>query len=513
MGRRVRRVMKWSAVALLSGVLLVLVAFALGVLWPEPELPASLSLRPLAIVDVSIVDVENGRIVPGQTVVSHRGHITAAGSRDSVLVPGDAERIDGRGRFLMPALWDMHTHVYAFAPLLDMPLYIASGVTNVRDMQGCPEEGDPFIACHADKRRWTHEAVTGQRIGPRIVQSTSFMANGPRMVERLGDVPRYFGTATPDEAREFVRHFAGKADAIKVYDGIPREAYFALTEEARRLGLPVVGHRPHAVSASEAARHQRSLEHARFLLHESFDGAEALRRAAGTAAWREDRRAMVDRHDPRMVQEIFAAMREAGTYYVPTHLTRWSDAYADQPAVREDPQLRFLHPLLQWQWVEDLDALIARDPSPEARRAYVDFYRKGLELTGAAQQAGVKLMVGTDYITAGLDVHRELEQLVLAGLTPAQALRAATVTPAEYMGQQELYGRIAPGRVADMVLLDGDPLRDIHSTRQLRAVIFNGNLYDHAALERMTRHVERQARSWTVACKVLWRFVQNPASY
>jgi len=513
MGRRVWRGMRWLAIALLSGVLLLLVAFALGVLWPEPELPASRSLRPLAIVDVSIVDVESGRTLPGQTVVSQDGRITAAGDRDSVLAPEDAERIDGRGRFLMPALWDMHTHVYAFAPLLDMPLYIASGVTNVRDMQGCPAEGDPFIACHADKRRWTREALEGERIGPRIVESTSFMANGPRMVERLGDVPRYFGTATPDEAREFVRHFAGKADAIKVYDGIPREAYLALSDEARRHGLPLVGHRPHAVSASEAARHQRSIEHARFLLHESFDGAAELRRAAGTAAWREDRRAMVDRHDPRMAQDIFATMREAGTYYVPTHLTRWSDAYADQPAVREDPHLRFLHPLLRWQWEEDLDGLVAKDPSAEARQAYLDFYRKGLELTGAAQQAGVKIMAGTDYITAGMDLHRELEQLVLAGLTPAQALRAATTTPAEYMGLREQYGRIAPGRAADMLLLDGDPLLDIRSTRQLRAVIFNGNLYDHAALERMTRHVERQARSWTVACKVLWRFVLNPVAY
>ena len=385
---------------------------------------------------------------------------------------------------LLPAFWDMHTHVYAVSPLLDLPLYIAYGVTNVRDMQGCPQPNDPFIACAEEKRRWSEEAVAGTRVGPRVVHSTSFMANGPGIRKRLKNVPEFFETATPDQARAFVRHFAGRVEAIKVYDRLPREAYLALVDEARRLGLEVVGHRPLAVSAIEAAQHQKSIEHARFILQESFPGSAALREVAGTPQWREDRRRMLDEHDPAMAEAIFAAMKANGTWYVPTHLTRWVDAYADDARVREDPLLRYLHPLMHWQWLEDVDATVKQDPSPAGRETYREFYRKGLELTGAAHRAGVKILVGTDYIVAGVDVHRELEQLVLAGLTPADALFAATVAPADYFGLSDQYGSVAPGKTADLLLLDANPLEDIRNTQRIHAVIFNGNLYDREKLDR-----------------------------
>jgi len=379
-------------------------------------------------------------------------------------------------------------------------------------MQGCPQPGDPFVACAEEKRRWTEEAVAGMRVGPRVVASTSWMANGPGMVQRLKTVPPYFDTATPDQARAFVRHFAGKVEAIKVYDRIPRDAYFALTDEARRLGMDVVGHRPYEVSAIEAAAHQKSVEHARFILHESFPGSADLRRA-GAPRWREDRQRMLDEHDPRLAQAIFAAMKQHGTWYVPTHLTRWSDAYADDPSVRDDDLLRYLHPLVKRQWLEDIDELLAKDPSPAARETHRRFYKKGLELTGAAHRAGVKVLAGTDYIVAGADLHRELQQLSLAGLSNADVLRAATISPAQYFELDHRYGTVDARKVADLVLLAANPLQDIRNTQRIDAVIFNGNVYDRAALDRISRHVERQAGSWTVACKIIWRFVKNPGAY
>ncbi len=505
--------MKRGLLAAAALVFAAIALFAAGVLWPTELLEPVRTSSPLAIVDVAVVDVQGNRLVPGQTVVVEAGRIVALGDTAAVEVPPAAQIVDGSGRYLLPALWDMHAHVYAVSPRLDLPLYIAYGVTNVRDMQGCPQPDDPFIACAEDKRRWTAEALAGQRVGPRIVASTSFMANGPGMLERLKNVPEFFGTATPAQARAFVRHFAGQVEAIKVYDRIPRDAYLALADEARRLGLEVVGHRPLAVSAMEAAAHQKSLEHARFLLHESFPGAAELRAQAGSPRWREDRRRMLDEHDPRMAQDIFAAMKREGTWYVPTHLTRWVDAYAETAAVREDPFLRYLHPLMKRQWLEDVDETLANDPSPEARETYREFYRKGLELTGAAHRAGVKILVGTDYIVAGADVHRELEQLVRAGLTPAAALHAATLAPAEYFGLQGQQGSVAVGKTADLLLLDANPLADIRNTQRLAAVLFNGNLYDRAALDRISDHVQRQARSGAVACKILWRFIRNPVSY
>jgi imidazolonepropionase-like amidohydrolase len=506
-------ILKRALVALVALSVALISLFTLGVLWPSERLDPVRTTQPVAITHVTVVDVEGARLLADQTVVVEGGRIAAAGHAASVQVPAAARIVDGKGRYLAPALWDMHTHVYAFAPLLDLPLYIAHGVTNVRDMQGCPVPGDPFIACAEDKRRWTREALAGQRIAPRVVSTTSFMANGPGMHERIAGSPAFFDTATPEQARAFVRYFAGKVDAIKVYDRIPRAAYFALVEEARRLRIDVVGHRPHAVSAIEAAANQKSIEHARFILHESFSGSAALRARAGQSSWREDRRRMLDEHEPALAEAIFAAMKREGTWYVPTHLTRWVDAYADTPAVREDPLLRYLHPLLRWQWLEDVDATLAEDPSPEGREMHRAFYRKGLELTAAAHRAGVKILVGTDYIVAGADVHRELEQLVSAGLTPAQALRAATVSAAQYAGLERRFGSVTIGKAADLILLDADPLADIRNTKRLAAVLFQGNLYERSDLDRISAHVQRAARSGSVACKILWRFIRQPTSY
>jgi imidazolonepropionase-like amidohydrolase len=491
----------------------VVALFAAGVLWPLPRLEPARTRAPVAIRHVAIVDVSGARLLRDQTVLVDAGRVAATGPEGSIALPPGAVTLDGRGKYVLPALWDMHVHVYAISPLLDLPLYIRYGVTNVRDMQGCPLAGDPFIACPEDKRRWSAEAVAGRRVGPRIVATTSFMANGPGMRARVPGVPAFFETGTPEEARAFVRHFAGRVDAIKVYDRLPRAAYFALVGEARRLGLDVVGHRPHAVSALEAAAHQKSIEHARFILHESFAGSAALRSRGGTAAWREDRRRMVAEHDSAAARAIFGAMARAGTWYVPTHLTRWRDAYADDARVREDSLLRYVHPLMRWQWLEDIDATVSGDPTPEGRAAYRAFYRKGLELTGAAHRAGVPILLGTDYLVAGADVHRELALLVEAGLPPAAALRAATVAPATYAGLGDQYGAVARGRVADLLLLDANPLEDIRNTRRIAAVLFQGRLYDRAALARIDAHVRRQARSWAVACKILWRFLRHPVSY
>ena len=511
MSRRFRRLALWSA----APFVLIAALFAAGVLWPLPEAEPVVTDHPVAFVGVAVVDIERGVTVPGQTVVVDGGRIAAVGAEGAVALPPGTERVDARGLFVMPALWDMHTHVYAVSPLLELPLYVAYGVTNVRDMLSCPQPGDPFISCPDDKRRWTEEAERGLRVGPRIVSTASFMANGPSMRARLPDAPAFVGAATAEEARQFVRHWAAQGvDEIKVYDRVPREAYFALADEAGRLGLAVVGHRPHAVSAAEVAEAgQKSVEHARVFLHEAFPGSDSLRAAAGTEAWREDRRRMVAEHDTARAEALFAAFAAHGTWYVPTHLTRWSDAYADAPAVREDSLLAYLHPLMRWQWMEDVDATVAADPSPEARQAYRDFYRKGLEVTGAAHRAGVGVLVGTDYVVAGADVHRELGHLAQAGLSPADVLRAATLGPARYAGLEADFGTVEAGKVADLLLTDADPLRDVRHARRIQAVVMGGNVYDRAALDGLQALVRRRARSWPVACKILWRFVRNPARY
>lgn len=506
-------ILKRIAASILLIVVLLVALFAIGVLWPIENVEAVKTEVPIAITNTSVVDIAKGAIVPNQTVLIADKRIQYVGAQQNLVIPDDAIRIDGRGHFLMPSLWDMHTHIYKISPLTDMPLYIGYGVTNVRDMTSCPTANDPFVACPDDFRRWTAQANDDQLISPRIQGITSWHLNGPGIHNQIEGLPDFFGTANALQAREFVRHYAGKVDAIKVYNYISRDAYFALVDEARKVGVDVVGHRPLAVSAIEAASNQKSIEHARFILHESFSGSAELRKFAVNGTWQEDRRRMLDEHDPRIANDIFEAMKNSGTWYVPTHLTRRVDAFGDEASVLKDPNLRYLHPLMKWQWLEDVNKVINEDPSAAARKTYRDFYFKGLELTGAAHRAGVKVLVGTDYIVAGATVHDELDQMVKAGLTPVDALRAATVLPAEYFGLQEEYGGVSIGMRADLILLTKNPLENIRNTLAIEAVIFNGNLYDRSILDKISNLVEARAKSWTLACKILWEFIKNPVGY
>lgn len=507
------RILKQATLYLLVFILLLSALFAIGVLLPPATVEAVKTNTPLAIINTSIVDVAGGVILPNQTVIIERKKIQIVGAANNVATPENAIRIDGANRFLMPSLWDMHTHIFKVTPLLDMPLYIGYGVTNVRDMASCPKANDPFAACPEDFKRWTHQANNDELVGPRVQGISSWHLNGPGIHGQIKGLPEFFGTANEQQAREFVRYYSGKVDAIKVYNYISREAYFALVDEAKKVGIDVVGHRPLAISAIEAAQHQKSIEHARFILHESFAGSAELRESVAKGLWSEDRRRMLDEHDPQMADAIFSAMKQSGAWYVPTHLTRRVDAYGDDALVLEDPMLRYLHPLMKWQWLEDVNKVIDEAPSPEARQTYRDFYHKGLELTGAAHRAGVKVLVGTDYIVAGITVHNELEQLVMAGLSPVDALRAATVLPAEYFGLQKEYGGVAAGMNADLILLNKNPFDDIRNTQSIETVIFNGDLYDRNKLDEISDAVEARARSWSIACKILWEFIKNPAGY
>lgn len=507
------RILKRGIIYFFAVVALSVTFFAVGVLWPLDKVDAVKTNTPIAIINTSILDVAGDLILPNQTVIIERKKIRIVDAANNVAIPENAIRIDGANRFLMPSLWDMHTHIFKVTPLLDMPLYIGYGVTNVRDMASCPTANDPFAACPEDFKRWTHQANNDELVGPRVQGIASWHLNGPGIHDQINGLPEFFGTANEQQAREFVRYYSGKVDAIKVYNYISREAYFALVDEAKKQGVDVIGHRPLAISAIEAAQHQKSIEHARFILHESFSGSAALRESVAKGLWNEDRRRMLDEHAPQMATAIFSAMKNSGTWYVPTHLTRRVDAYGDDALILEDPILRYLHTLMKWQWLEDVNKVISEAPSPEARKTYRDFYHKGLELTGAAHRAGVKVLVGTDYIVAGITVHHELEQLVMAGLSPVDALRAATVLPAEYFGLQKEYGSVAAGMNADLILLNKNPFENISNTQSIETVIFNGNLYDRNKLDEISDTVESRAKSWSIACKILWEFIKNPAGY
>jgi imidazolonepropionase-like amidohydrolase len=504
------RVLLKRAFVLLA-VVLVLAACALtaGVLWPERLSEAPPAAELLVIENVAVVDAETGTLRPGTTVEVENGRIRrvapAAGSSGSGLV------VDGSGKFLIPGLWDMHVHLASkLSPHLHLPLVVAHGVTAVRDMADCENPSDRFLACLEDKRSWNEAVGRGELVGPRVMGVASFIVHGPsRRDERF---PSFFTPANENEARELVRYAKGRSfDFLKVYDSVPRDVYLALLDEAKAQSLEVVGHRPRAVSAMEASEAgQRSLEHARLFLEECYPGAETLRteRRRYTTA---DRKAMVGEHDASQCDKLFAVMRENGTWFVPTHVTRKMDAFADDAEYRDDPRLRYIHPFQRMVWSEDADGMVASDPSPEGRKTFMDFYEKGLELTGAAYRAGVPLLAGTDandtYAFPGSGLHDELEELVKAGLTPSEALVAATVSPARYFGVEREYGSIAEGKTADMVLLRENPLTDIRNTRSIEAVVLGGRLYRREDLDALLAHVEASVGSLTLGAKLLWAYL------
>jgi imidazolonepropionase-like amidohydrolase len=446
---------------------------------PQPARDAP----PLAITRVAVIDVARGRRVPDQTVLVRGTRVVQVGPSGRVRVPAGARVVDGRGRFLLPGLWDMHVHLSEI-PERYLPLLLAHGVTGARDMHQ-PLGLDSL-------RLWRREIAAGERVGPRLVFA------GP-LVDGAGS--RWPGAAivrTPEDGRRVVDSLrAAGADFVKVYNLLRPEVYAAIVARAREVGLPVAGHAPQLVglaAASDAG--QRSLEHLPpddNRLECSPRGAE-LRAERGIAlqrppaAWTE---ALAVSQDPARCAAFHARLARNGTWVVPTLV---NDAMRQLPALARARSAR-------WRWVPDsvrarFDSLTRDAAAGDTVLRANARMRWGLETLPQLRAAGVRLLAGTDCTTARVNVcgpalHDELALLVAHGLTPAEALRAATLDPARFLGAADSLGTVAAGRVADLVLLDADPLADVRHAARVRAVVANGRLFERAALDALLEAAAR----------------------
>jgi imidazolonepropionase-like amidohydrolase len=430
---------------------LIILVLAVTATAAQPPTP-----RPIAITGVTVIDPNAGASVPDMTVVIREGRIASAGA--GVAVPRDATVIDGRGQFLMPGLWDMHVHV-SYTRESAFPAFVANGVTAVRDLGGDLAEID----------RWRTEIAAGSRVGPMIVRV------GPMLI---GQNPLPFQTLieTPEEGRDTVRrlHAAG-VDQIKVKP-MARDAYFAIVAEARALELPVTGHVQELVSPAEVSDAGQSIEHVATL----FDGTfrTAARRGKDSnheiALWRGTDEA----------RELFQRFVRNGTFVDPT-LVPYERLVNRLIARLPDPDWKYTAASARAE-AEKNRLSVRYDAGPQPRIDSPDL-RELQAVTRMMHEAGVKLLAGTDvsFINApGFSLHDELDLLVAAGLPPAAALRAATSNPAAMFPKLET-GSVAPGRRADLVLLDANPLTDIRNARRIRAVVLAGKLLDRAALDRL----------------------------
>jgi hypothetical protein len=392
----------------------------------------------------------------------------------------------------------MHMHSFQLSPQMHLPLFVANGVTSVRDMMGCPGNQDSLIACTSDKQRWNAAVRAGRLTSPRFVSAASYYFDNPALT--LAEVSRRSRAAAD----------AG-TDELKVYNRLSRPAYARVAQEARRGRMRLVGHLPKAISLDEAlTAGQRSFEHAHLLPRHCFRQATAWRRSKLEAAPSVSQlEAFVAEHDPQVCRAAFASLKAAGAWLVPTHVTREEDARAGEPSFIDDPRLAYLDPLSRWAYKDDLSSTRTSYPDARGERALKRYFAHGLLLTGAAHRAGVPILVGTDTAIGGFRYHDELDHLVRAGLTPAEVLRAATINAARYLGLEHVSGSIASGKHADLVLVEANPLADVRNTRRIRAVIIGGRIYDRARLDQLLRFTRSQAQRPDNWVKLLWGFARS----
>jgi len=426
---------------------------------------------------VTVIDTETGKETPDRAVWIAGGRIAAVSGAENLRFKTGARIIDGTDKFLIPGLWDMHVHNTGIDSTL--PLYVANGVTGVRDMFG-PPDANAFRA----------KLATKNLIAPRIYVASPIVDGSP---------PSYRSSIvvdTPDEARKVVVDQKAKgADFIKVYDHLSRDAYFALLEESRRQGISVAGHVPVAISAWEAsAAGQKSIEHLDRVDFACSSQEEVLE-GAGTSPF--DPRIQKS-YDAKKCARLFAEFRKNGTWLAPTLTVHRAVGMLDDPQFRADTRLRFFAGRLR-------DVLAAKDdprfkdwPAErfESVRQHFAFDEK---LVGASFRAGVRLLAGTDasnpYCFPGFSLHDELALLVESGVSSLGALQAATRNAAIFMGTSDRYGSVTTGKVADLVLLDADPLVDIHNTKRIAAVLVGGKVFDRAALDAILSEAEKSADS------------------
>ncbi|WP_265587267.1 amidohydrolase family protein [Sphingomicrobium arenosum] len=454
----------------------------------------------LLVRDVRVIDPERRLVLEHRDVLVRDGMILAIEPTDSLAVAA-AKVIDGSGKTLLPGYIDMHAHVgYAMLHQPTLSMMLANGITGVRDMSAdCRDDEGGMLMCREQLLDSREKIANGTMAGPDLLSLGTAKIDSNRGEDITGRAALY-RVATPDQARAAVAAFDAEGmEFLKVSQEFMPDAFAALLEEAAARNLRVTGHVPMMYSVGEvAAMGMASIEHARDLPLDCSGHGSVYRGAIaaalkGEADW-PDRDAMPglarNSFDPALCADQLAAMRAAGTAYVPTHLTREMDYRAADPAYRDDPRLAYISAPQRGFWDRDLDR--TAQASDDQRADLEDFFDLGLRTTRMAHEAGVAVMVGTDandtMVFPGFSYHDEMAHLAAAGLSPMDVLRAATTVPATFLGRADL-GGIAPGKRADFLLLSGDPLADIDDSDTISLVVQRGRIHDRAALDALLADV------------------------
>jgi imidazolonepropionase-like amidohydrolase len=405
--------------------------------------PSAQKLAPgdIALVGATVLPMDRETPLVGHTVVV-RGDKIAMIAPSATLDTKDAQVIDAKGKWIVPGLADMHVHTWGER---DFAMYLLNGVTTVRDMFGSPQQ-----------LAWREQIMRGQIDGPTLILA------GP-IVD--GDPPTWPGSAvvtTPDAAKTVVQEQKRAGyDLIKVYGGLTPSVYEALAAEAKAQNIPFAGHVPTAVGVDKAiASGQRSIEH--------LDGYVPF---GG---------------DDHVSPEVIEKTAKGTTWNCPTLVVTERFAHLDDPAsLANTAGLQYVSAAIRDRWDPKNDFRL-KDWTPERFAAQREKNSVRRKLVGDLNKAGARIVVGTDtgnpYVVPGFAVHDELGLLVTAGLTPYQALRAATFAPSELAGTPGAFGAIAVGARADLIVVDADPLQNLATLATPSLVIVRGKPHERAAL-------------------------------
>lgn len=432
------------------------------------SVPRDIVAATIAVTHVTVVDVLGGSVRRDQTVLIDGTRIAAVGPTGRVRIPQGSRVINGSGKYLIPGLWDMHTHVVGYSdadPRLALTLSLAHGVTGLRDMGSHPFQTARSLR---DSLGAGHLLGPRMRISSPVVENPRWLSTVRRWEEEAGKSTEWmngrFGPATPEEARRFVDSaVAIGADHIKVRNWPVADVSLALIARARERRIPIYAHGNQPFPKSGVA----SLEHSIF---------------------------------PQITQgrdSLFRRWAAEGTVMVPTLVASFSRLHPTDSVIAwidpaRLPKLRYAPAKKRVEWRQVLE-ISARNEQPFDWRGH---HEGSLDDLRMMRQAGMRILPGTDFgaplTIPGVDLHEELAKFVAElGMSPADALRAATLHPVEFLGIADSLGSIVPGKLADLVLLDANPLENIRNTRRINAVFSNGRLLDRAALDKLLEAAEQ----------------------
>jgi len=437
----------------------------------------------LVLQNVTVVDVRTGTLQTEQTVVLERNHILSAGPSKSAKYPRNAASVNCHGLYMIPGLWDMHVHLvfgdwFPDAQEISLPLFVANGVTGVRDM------GSELDIVQG----WRDEIEAGRMLGPRILTSGP-MLDGPKP-----RFPSSVAIATPEDAHRAVADLKKRgADFIKLQSLIPRESVFAIAEEAKKQEIAFEGHVPDAVRASEMSEAgMKSFEHLIGIFEGSSPAEDEFLKGNKTEG------KFLATYDSARAATLAAMLAKNQTWQCPTLVWERGGNLIDVSDFSKDERVKYVPASWKnktWKrFTEEITQGYGTDDLA-TRKKFID---KELEVVGMLHKAGVPFLAGTDtpagvHIFPGYSLHEELQRFVAAGFTPLEALQTATINPARFFGMEEQAGTIEKGKFADLVLLSANPVEDIANTQKIAAVILNGQYIRRADLDKLLGRVEATA--------------------